>query len=56
MADVVSGGEGAAVADGRLRLDIGMAYLDKGHFLKAAPNAPPTGDTRYGYVDIYFEF
>ncbi|MDV5822396.1 alginate export family protein [Sphingobium naphthae] len=25
---------------GRLRLDIGMAYLDKGHFLKAAPNAP----------------
>lgn len=39
-----------------LRVDTGVAYLAKGGFLKDAPNAPQTGDTRYGYVDLYFDF
>jgi len=40
----------------RLKLDVGGDLLMKGHFLKAAPNAPKTGDTRYGYVEIAAAF
>lgn len=40
----------------RLRLEAGAAYLAKGHFLKYAPNAPHTGDTRYGYMDLSVSF
>ena len=39
-----------------VRIDTGVAYLAKGRFLTDAPNAPATGDTRYGYVDLYLEF
>ena len=39
-----------------VRIDTGVAYLAKGRFLTDAVNAPRTGDTRYGYVDLYFEF
>lgn len=38
-----------------IRLDTGIAYLAKGRFLTDAPNAPATGDTRYGYVDLSLE-
>ena len=40
----------------RLRLEAGAAYLAKGHFLRDAPNAPKTGDTRYGYMDLAVSF
>lgn len=36
----------------RLRLEAGAAYLAKGRFLEVAPNAPQTGDTRYGYAAV----
>ncbi len=39
-----------------LRVDTGVAYLAKGRFLRDAPNAPATGDTKYGYIDLYFDF
>ncbi|TCM17710.1 alginate export protein [Novosphingobium sp. PhB165] len=39
-----------------LHFDTGVAYLDKGRFLTEAPNAPQTGDTKYGYFDMYFDF
>lgn len=39
-----------------VRVDGGVAYLAKGRFLTDAANAPKTGDTRYGYVDLYLEF
>lgn len=39
-----------------LRLDTGAAYLIKGSFLSDAPNAPPYGDTVYGYMDVIYEF
>ncbi|OAN52703.1 hypothetical protein A7Q26_07225 [Sphingobium sp. TCM1] len=39
-----------------LRVDTGIAYLAKGRFLTDAANAPRSGDTRYGYVDLYLEF
>lgn len=39
-----------------LHFDTGVAYLAKGRFLKDAPNAPQTGDTKYGYFDMYFDF
>lgn len=39
-----------------LHFDTGVAYLAKGRFLKQAPNAPQTGDTKYGYFDLYFDF
>ena len=39
-----------------VRIDTGLAYLAKGRFLTDAANAPATGDTRYGYVDLYLEF
>lgn len=38
-----------------LRLDTGAAYLAKRAFLHDAPNAPPTGDTRYAYLDLSLE-
>jgi hypothetical protein len=41
---------------GMLHFDTGVAYLAKGRFLKDAPNAPQTGDTKYGYFDLYFDF
>jgi hypothetical protein len=39
-----------------VRADFGAAYLDKGRFLTEAPNARNTGDTRYAYLDLIFEF
>lgn len=39
-----------------LRLEAGFAHLFKGRFLKVAPNAPSTGDTDYGYLDLSVEF
>lgn len=39
-----------------LQLDMGAAYLAKGRFLHDAPNAPVTGDTRYAYADVTFQF
>ncbi|MBO9623700.1 MAG: alginate export family protein [Sphingomonas sp.] len=40
----------------KVRMDVGGAYLAKGRFLKDAPNAPATGDTRYGFVDLVYNF
>jgi hypothetical protein len=40
----------------RLRLEAGGAYLAKGRFLASAPNAPRTGDTRYGFIDLSASF
>lgn len=40
----------------RLRLEGGGAWLAKGHFLEAAPNAPVTGDTHYGYMAMTASF
>jgi len=39
-----------------LRVELGGAYLAKGRFLRDAPNAPKTGDTRYGYLDLAVSF
>ena len=38
------------------RLEAGAAWLDKGRFLKDAPNAPQDGDSRYGYVELDLTF
>ncbi|MDE0879680.1 MAG: alginate export family protein [Sphingomonas bacterium] len=35
-----------------LRLSVGGAYLAKGRFLRDAANAPATGDTTYGFVEL----
>lgn len=40
----------------RLRVELGAAYLAKGRFLTQAPNAPRTGDARYGYADLVLKF
>ncbi|QVM83347.1 alginate export family protein [Novosphingobium decolorationis] len=40
----------------RIKVDLGAAWLDKGAFLKRAPNVQERGDTHYGYGDIYFLF
>lgn len=40
----------------RLRAELGAAYLAKGRFLTQAPNAPHSGDARYGYADLVFKF
>ena len=40
----------------KIRLECGATYLAKGQFLRDAPNAPDTGDTRYGYVELAFQF
>ena len=39
-----------------IRLDGTVAYLAKGDFLRNAPNAPDTGDTRYASLDVTFDF
>ncbi len=39
-----------------LRLELGAAWLAKGRFLHDAPNAPHTGDTRFGHADLTFSF
>ena len=36
----------------RLRLEAGAAWLAKSDFLTDAPNAPATGDTRFGYFTV----
>ena len=36
----------------KLRLSVGAAYLAKGRFLRDAANAPDTGDTTYGFVEL----
>jgi len=36
----------------KLRLEGGAALLAKGRFLRDAPNAPDTGDTRYAYLEL----
>lgn len=38
------------------RLDVGFVYLAKGKLLEQSTNAPRTGDTAYGYVDLTFTF
>ena len=40
----------------RVKLAAGAVYLAKGRFLDTAPNAPPTGDTTYGFTDVTFSF
>ncbi len=40
----------------KLRLELGAAYLAKGRFLKDAPNAPHTADTKFGHADLSFAF
>jgi hypothetical protein len=40
----------------RLQLGAGFATLFKGRFLKAAPNAPATGDTHVGFMDVTVSF
>jgi hypothetical protein len=39
-----------------LRLEVNAALLDKGRFLKTAPNAPRTGDTHYLAVSLTTTF
>lgn len=41
---------------GQVQLDTGGAVLAKGRFLQDAPNAPETGDTVHGYVDLNILF
>ncbi|MCJ2183539.1 alginate export family protein [Novosphingobium sp. 1949] len=38
----------------RLQLELAAAVLDKGPFLRNAPNAPDAGDTHYGYVSLLY--
>jgi len=45
-----------ALIPDRLRVELGAAYLAKGRFLTRAPNAPHTGDARYGYADLVWKF
>jgi hypothetical protein len=40
----------------RLKVDFGGDILIKGQFLKAAPNAPSTSNTHYGYAEIAATF
>jgi hypothetical protein len=40
----------------RLRAELGGAWFGKGRFLRDAPNAPATGDTRYVFFDLAAEF
>lgn len=44
------------LVDKVVRLELGGAYLAKGRFLNDAPNAPATGDTRYGYLALSAEW
>ena len=45
-----------AVLPERLSLMFGLAYLDKGEFLKNAPLAPDNGDTVYGVGQFTLRF
>jgi hypothetical protein len=38
------------------QIDAGAAILFKGRFLRDAPNAPTTGNTRYGYLSFNLNF
>lgn len=40
----------------KLRFELGAAYLAKGEFLKDAPSAPRTGDTKFVHGDLTFTF
>ncbi|MBE2992165.1 alginate export family protein [Sphingomonas sp. CFBP 13603] len=40
----------------RVRMAAGGVYLAKGRFLRVAPNAPATGDTRYAYAEVTYSF
>jgi len=40
------------IAQRHVRLAMGYSHLFKGRFLREAPNAPRTGDTRFGYVEL----
>lgn len=40
------------IVPGLLQVDGGAAVLFKRSLLRDAPNAPPTGNTTYGYVDV----
>ena len=40
----------------RLQLGLWLAWLDKGRFLREAPNAPRNGDTHYGALEAIFQF
>lgn len=40
------------IVPGLLQVDAGAAALFKRRLLRDAPNAPDTGNTRYGYVDV----
>ncbi len=40
----------------RVRIEGGAAWLAKGDFLTTAPNAPATGDTRFGYLAVTTSF
>lgn len=40
----------------KLKLELGAAYLAKGGFLKEAPNAPHTSDTKFAHADLSFAF
>jgi hypothetical protein len=40
----------------RLRLEGGGAYLAKGRFLREAPSAPASGDTRFVYLSLSANF
>lgn len=44
------------LAPGRVKLDTGLVFLLKEGFLRDAPNAPPTGDTTYAFMDLTFDF
>ena len=40
----------------RLQLGLWLAWLDKGRFLRDAPNAPRNGDTHYAALEAIFQF
>lgn len=61
----LSGRDAGEQVEGRVRywvipkfvqFEVGGAVLFKGDFLEDAPNAPNSGNTRYGYVDLNFSF
>jgi hypothetical protein len=44
------------VLPGQMQIDAGGAVLAKGRFLTDAPNAPATGNSVHGYLDLNFFF
>ncbi|WP_040599470.1 alginate export family protein [Sphingomonas elodea] len=40
----------------RVRLGVGLSLLAKGRFLRNAPRAPQSGNTRYGFTEVTFSF